>query len=102
MKEQDKTPEEEISGDSQSTQERVQGSDYEDDQRTWKKKGCTEGEVRSFLTVRKYEEYNNREMKNTITEMKNTLEGINSRVNDMEGQIKELEDTVVEITDAKQ
>ena len=45
---------------------------------------------------------NQTEMKNTITEMKNTLEGINSRLNDTEEQISELEDRVVEITEDEQ
>ena len=45
---------------------------------------------------------NQTEMKNTIIAMKNTLEGINSRLNDREEQISELEYRVVEITATKE
>ena len=45
---------------------------------------------------------NQTEMKNMITEMKNTLEGINSRLDDTEEQISELEDRLVEITKAEE
>ena len=45
---------------------------------------------------------NQTELKNTITEMKNTLEGINSRMNEAEERIIELEDTVVDITAMEQ
>ena len=44
---------------------------------------------------------NHTEIKNTITEIKNTVEGINRRLNDTEEQISTL-DGVVEITDAEQ
>ena len=42
-------------------------------------------------------ESNQTELKNTITEMKNTLEGINSRINEAEEWVSQLEDRVVEI-----
>ena len=45
---------------------------------------------------------NQTETKNTISEMKNTLEGINSTLNDTDEQISELEDRVVEITATEQ
>ena len=45
---------------------------------------------------------NQMEMKNTMTEIKNTLEGINGRLNNIEEWISELEDRVVEITDGEQ
>ena len=41
------------------------------------------------------------EPKNTITEMKYTLEGINNKLNDTEERISELEDRVVEITEKR-
>ena len=43
-----------------------------------------------------------KEMNNTINEMKNTLEGINSRVNEAEERISDLEDRMVEITAMEQ
>ena len=42
------------------------------------------------------------ELKNMITEIKNTVEGINSRLDNTEEQISELKDRVVEITQAEQ
>ena len=42
------------------------------------------------------------EMNNTITEMKNTLEGIYSRITEAEQRISELEDRMVEITAVEQ
>ena len=55
MKEEDKTPEEELSGDRQSTQYTVQGNDYKDVQKTREKIGWAKWDVR-FLTKRKYKE----------------------------------------------
>lgn len=40
----------ELSEDSKSTRERVQGSDQKDDQRTQEKNGCKEPEAKTFLT----------------------------------------------------
>lgn len=40
----------ELSEDSKSTRERVQGSDQKDDQRTQEKNGCKELEAKTFLT----------------------------------------------------
>lgn len=48
--------------------------------------------------IRKYEQP---ELKNKITEMRNTLEAINIRINEVEEQISELENSVVEITATK-
>ena len=45
---------------------------------------------------------NQTKMKNTITEMKNALERINSRINEAEERISELEDRLVEITTMEQ
>ena len=42
------------------------------------------------------------ELNNTITEMKNILEGINSRITEAEEQISDLEDRIVEFTAAGQ
>ena len=46
--------------------------------------------------------YKQTEMNNTITEMRNTLEGLNSRITEAEEQISDLEDRLVEFTAAEQ
>ena len=66
-KEQDKTPEDQLSGDKQSTQERVQSNDHKDDPRTQENNRCTEREVtrvfnKEFENIKNnqtVEEYNN-------------------------------------------
>ena len=42
------------------------------------------------------------EMQNTITEIKNSLDAANSRIQEAEERISEVEDRLVEITDAEQ
>ena len=59
-KEQDKTSEEELSGDRKSTWERVQGNDCKDNKRTLDKNGWTEKlEVFNKKNNQTDEEYNN-------------------------------------------
>ena len=72
MKKQDKTPEEKLSRERQSTQYRVQGNSCKDDQRTQEKKGYTKKQVRSFYKELENRKKNQTETKNTINEMKST------------------------------
>ena len=51
--EQNKTPEKIIEVDIGNLPKRVQGNDYEDDQRTQEKNGCTEQELTSFKQSKK-------------------------------------------------
>ena len=56
------------------------------------------------LNKKHLEELKNKqtEMNNTITEMKNTVEGINSRITETEEQVSALEDRMVEFTATEQ
>ena len=90
MKEQNKTPEEELS-------EVEIGNLPEKEFRVMTVKTIIELRRRMDTQSKKLEVFNKdlenmknnqTEMKNTLTEMKNTLEGINSRLNDTEEQIK--------------
>lgn len=72
-KEQEKSPKDQNEAEtgneteiSQSTQQRAQGNDHKDVQRTQEKIGWTEQEVGSFLRVKSIKK-NQKEMKNTIT-----------------------------------
>ena len=78
MKEQDDAPEKQLSGNGQSTGERIQNNDSKDHPRFQENNGCKDWRCKKCLTkTLKTEEQT--EMNNTITEMKNTLQGINSR-----------------------
>ena len=88
--------------DRQSTQERVQGNDCKDDQRTQEKNGPQSEKLEVFNKELENRKDNQTEMKNTITEIKNTLEEISSKLNDTEKRTSKLEDRVVEITDVEQ
>ena len=105
MKEQDETPEEQLS--------EVQiGNLPEKEFRVMIKKMIQDFGKRMEARTEKIQEmFNNeleglqnkqKEMNNTINEMKNTLEGINSRVNEAEERISDLEDRMVEITAMEQ
>ena len=81
-KKQDKSPEEQLSGDRQSIWKRIQSNDSKDDPGSQKKK-------KMEAQTKKIQEMFNKELKDieqswTIIEMKNTLEGINSRINKAE------------------
>ena len=105
MKEQDKTPEEQLSeveiGNLPGKEFRVMIikmiQDLGGKMEAWIKK------IKEMFN-KDLEELKNKqpEVNNTITEMKNTLEGINSRITEAEERISELEDRMVEITVAKQ
>ena len=69
-------------GDSQSTQEEVQGNDCKDDQRTGRRMDKQREKFKVFNKELENIKNNQTKMKNTITEMKNTPEGINSKLND--------------------
>ena len=103
MKEQDKTPKEELSeveiGNLPKKEFRVVLVKTIKD--LWRRLDAQSKKFK-FLTKELENIKNNQTEKNIITEMKNTLEGINSRLNDTEEWIRELEDRVAEITAAEQ
>ena len=104
MKEQDKTPEEELSD--------VEMGNLPEKEFTvmivkmikeLRKRMDAQSEKLEVLNKELENIKNNKtELKNTTTEMKNTLEGINSRLNEAEEQISELEDRMVEFTAVEQ
>lgn len=100
-KEKDKTPKEELSGDKQSAQWRIQGNDHKDtllklrystnSGKEWMNAG-------RFLQVKKYKEKPNRAKDYNEKHTRR----INSRWDETEEQISELEDRTVEIIPTKQ
>ena len=100
MKEQDKTPEEELSdmeiGNLPTKELRVMIIKMIKELR--RRMDAQSEKLEVFNKELENIKNNQTELKNTITEMKNTLEGINSRVSEMEELISEVEDRVVEIT----
>ena len=105
MKEQDKTPEEQLS-------EVEIGNLPEKEFRVVIVKMVQDLGKRMEAQTKKIQEMFNKdleelknkqtEMKNTVTEMKNTLKGINSRISEAEEWISELEYRVIEITATEQ
>ena len=96
MKEQDKTPEEQLS-------EAETGNLPEKEFRIMIVKMIQDLGIRMEAKIEKIQELEDiknkqTETNNTITEMKTTLEGINSQINEAEEWISELEDRMLEIT----
>ena len=105
MKEQDKTPEEQLNEEDISNlsekEFRVMIVKMIQDVRN--RMEARIGKIQKKFS-KDLEEIKNKqtEMNKTITEMKNTLEGINGRITEAEEWISDLEDRMVEITAAEQ
>ena len=99
MKEQDKTPEKQLS-------EVEIGNLLEKEFRIMIVKMIQDLGKKMEARIKKMQEMFNKDLKeqknkqinNTVTEVKNTLEGINSRITEAEKWISDLEDTMIEIT----
>ena len=104
MKEQDKTPEEELSdmeiGNLPTKELRVMIIKMIKELR--RRMDAQSEKLEVFNKELENIKNNKTELTNTITEMKNALEGINSRLNEADEWISELEYRVVEISTTKQ
>ena len=104
MKEQDKTPEEQLSevklGNLPEKEFRITIVKMIQDLR--KRMAVQSEETQEMFNEEIEDLKNNQTLMNTVTEMKNALEGINSRINEVEEQKSELEDRLVEIATVEQ
>ena len=104
MKEQDKTPEEQLSevklGNLPEKEFRITIVKMIQDLR--KRMAVQSEETQEMFNEEIEDLKNNQTLMNTVTETKNALEGINSRINEAEEQKSELEDRLVEIATVEQ
>ena len=104
MKEQDKTPEEQLSevklGNLPEKEFRITIVKMIQDLR--KRMAVQSEETQEMFNEEIEDLKNNQTLMNTVTEMKNALEGLNSRINEVEEQKSELEDRLVEIATVEQ